>query len=195
MKYLLQQWAGGLISRSILPKRNIFIAVFSCINERKQVEETLKENAAYIRTVMDNLPLGIAVSSAKTGIFEYMNDNFCTIYRTAREDIPDTVAFWQKVYEDPAFRDAFRTKVREDCTSGDPKRMLWEEIPIVRRGAETTFVSAANVPVSGKPLTISIAWDVTDRKLAETGTGEASVAIESGAEDGIGGTSGRRGCP
>lgn len=45
--------------------------------------------------------------------------------------------------------------------------MSWEDVPITREGQETSFVSARNIPLPEKNLTISLAWDVTERKRRE----------------------------
>ncbi|HAM32359.1 MAG TPA: hybrid sensor histidine kinase/response regulator, partial [Deltaproteobacteria bacterium] len=69
--------------------------------------------------------------------------------------------------EDPEFREEIKKKVLDDCASGDPARMRWTMVPITRKGEETTFVSAMNTPIPGKPLMISTVWDVTEHKRAE----------------------------
>ena len=79
-------------------------------SERKQTEEALLESEAFIKAVLDNLPIGIAVNSVDPSVkFEYMNDNFPKCYRTSRAALADPDAFWNAVYEDPEFREAMKT--------------------------------------------------------------------------------------
>ena len=138
------------------------------ISERRRAEKTLGESEAFTRTVMDNLPVGVAVNSVDPSVdFLYMNDNFPRIYRTTRDALSDPDAFWDVVYEDPAFREEIRKRVLEDCASNDPARMHWEDVPITRQGEETTFINARNIALPEKTLMISTVWDVTDRKRAE----------------------------
>ena len=138
------------------------------ITFRKQAEEDLRQSEAFIRAVMDSLPIGVAVNSVDpTTRFTYMNDNFPKCYRTTREALATTDGFWEAVYEEPDYREKMKKRVLDDCASGDPAKMHWTDIAISRRGAETTFVSAMNTPVPGKALMISIVWDVTERKKIE----------------------------
>lgn len=138
------------------------------ISQRKAAENALRESDAFIKAVMENLPIGIAVNSVLPSVeFVYMNDNFPRFYRTTRDALATPDAFWHAVYEAPKFREKIRRRVLEDCASGDPERMHWEEIPITREGEETSYVTARNILVPNKQLMISTVWDVTEFKVAE----------------------------
>jgi signal transduction histidine kinase len=139
------------------------------IRHRKIAESALRKNEAYIRLILDNLPVGVAVNSVDPAVtFQYMNDNFPKFYRTSREALleqPD--AFWTIVYEEPEFREKLRKRVLDDCASGAPERMYWADVPITRREEETTFITAKNIPLPDQHLMISTVWDVSERKRAE----------------------------
>ena len=138
------------------------------IEERRRAEETLQEREAFIKAVLDNLPIGVAVNSVDPAVkFEYMNDNFPKFYRTTREALADPDTFWNAVYEEPEFRKEIKKRVLDDCASGDPKRMYWADVPITRKGDETFFITARNMPVPDRQLMISTVFDVTERKRAE----------------------------
>nr|WP_304364224.1 PAS domain S-box protein [Methanocalculus taiwanensis] len=140
----------------------------SQLDELVATQQQLRESEEYIRTVLDNLPIGVAVNSVDPEVnFEYFNENFFRIYRTTAESLKSPDAFWDVVYEDPVFRSELRERVLADVLSGDPERMHWEDIPITREGEKTTYISARNIPVPGKDLWISTVWDVTGRVEAE----------------------------
>jgi PAS domain S-box-containing protein len=144
------------------------IAQLMDITEHRMAENALRKNEAFIKTVLDNLPIGIAVNSVDPAVnFDYMNDNFPAFYRTTKEQLAESGAFWVSVYEDTDFREKIKKRVLDDCATGDPKRMLWEDVPITRKGEETTYVTAMNTPVPNNKLMISTVWDVSKRKSAE----------------------------
>lgn len=150
------------------------------ITDRKKMENDLRKSETMIRTILDNLPIGIAVNSVDPEInFTYMNENFPKFYRTTREALADPEGFWEAISEDPQRRDEIKRRVLDDCASGKRERMKWNSIPIKRRGQETAFINAHNIPVPGESLMISIAWDVTDQKKAQFQREEALAEIRS----------------
>ncbi len=153
---------------------------FRDITERKRAAEALRESESFVKTVLDNLPIGIAVNSVvPTVTFDYMNDNFPKFYRTTREKLADPDAFWNAVYEEPAFREEMKKRVLDDLASGNPERMGWVDVPITRKGEETAFISARNIPIPNKPLMISTVWDVTDRKRIENALSASEAELRT----------------
>jgi PAS domain S-box-containing protein len=136
--------------------------------ERQQAMLELRENEALISAIIDNMPVGVAVNSVDPAVnFSYMNSNFAKIYRTTPQQLQQPDAFWEAVYEDAEFREIIKQQILEDCASGDPERLHWEDIPISRKDQHTTYINARNNPVPGKQLMVSTVWDVTERKTAE----------------------------
>ncbi len=159
------------------------------ITEQKHAEQQLQKREAFIKTILDNIPIGVAVHSTDPAVpFQYMNDNFPRLYRTTKEVLTGPEAFWEAVYEDPTFREELKRKVVEDYTSGDPERMHWDDVPIVREGQDTAYISAKNAVIPNSPLMISIVWDVTERKRVEDKLKESVSMLEATLEataDGI----------
>lgn len=152
------------------------VLVFRDQTEERAAYRALQESEAYIRTVLDNLPIGIAVNSASPPVeFTYVNEHFLKHYRTTREALAHSDGFWEAVYEDEAFREVIKQRVLEDIASGDPERMRWDDIPITRQGAETTYISAQNIPIPSKNLMLSMVWDTTRRVRAEQALRESEA--------------------
>jgi PAS domain S-box-containing protein len=138
------------------------------LDELVQAQERLEEREAYIRAVVDNIPVGIAVNSVTPEVkFEYHNENFLKYYRITAKDLDEPDRFWESVYKDPDFRDETKNRVLTDIKSGDPERMHWEEIPIARPGEETTYINARNIPLEKDDTVISMVMDVTEEKRAK----------------------------
>lgn len=170
----------GLIVFFLFRKANTSIV------QRKETEKKLQENEAFIKSVMDNLPIGIAVNSVDPSVeFEYMNDNFPKFYRTTREKLADPDIFWDVVYEEPEFREKIKKRVLDDCASGDPERMHWEDVPITRAGGETSFITAGNTPIPDKKLMISTIFDVTKRKQTEEALRESEKRYREFMENAV----------
>ncbi len=149
-------------------KKKYLFGVARDLTDRKRTEEALREKEAFTKTIMDHLPIGIAVNSVDPAVeFSYMNDNFPKIYRTTREALANPDVFWDVVYEDPEFRQKIKKRVENDCASGNPEQMQWQDIPFTRSGEGPFYISARNIPIHGTKMMISTVWDMTERKLAE----------------------------
>lgn len=154
------------------------------ISQRKQAERELLERNAFIQTILDNLPIGIAVNSVASGVdFNYMNEKFLEFYRTTREALAKTDSFWGAVYENEKFREEIRQRVIDDTSSGDITRMQWDDIPIQRKGEETTYISARNIPIQRNELMVSVVWDTTHRREAEEAIRELNESLEKRVEE------------
>ncbi|HBO73988.1 MAG: hypothetical protein A2W97_10235 [Bacteroidetes bacterium GWE2_40_63] len=132
----------------------------------KQNESELIKSRAFIYSIIKNLPIGLAVNSITPAVeFEFVNDNFVKFYRITKEDLENPDAFWDAVYEDVEFRKQIKEKVLSDMDSNDPERMNWTEVPITRKGEDTRYITARNIPLPDKNMVISTVWDVTEQKL------------------------------
>ncbi|ALO45130.1 bifunctional diguanylate cyclase/phosphodiesterase [Pseudohongiella spirulinae] len=146
------------------------------INAKRQSERDQR----ILKAALDHLPVGVAVNSVGEQVkFEYMNDNFPAFYGTSREALEASDDFWNLVYEDEQERASIRERVLSDFASGDAGRMIWKNIPLTRKGQETRYVSAQNIPVPEEGLSISLVEDVTEQRRIEQELRIAATAFES----------------
>ena len=144
------------------------------ITEQKLAEDALRNSEAqlrdrnyYIQTILDNLPIGLAVNKIDEGSAIYINKQFEDIYGWPAEEIESVEAFFERVYPDPDYRKIIIERVLTDMASGDPDRMQWDNIQVTAKDGSTRFISAKNIPLVEQNLMISTVMDVTKWKEDE----------------------------
>ena len=137
------------------------------ITERKLVEENLRDRNFFIETVLDNLPIGLAINRIQEGVSTYVNRQFESIYGWPKEEITNIESFFEKVYPDPEYRNKLKTQVLTDIATGDPARMRWENIEATAKDGTKRIIVAQNIPLVEQNIMISTVQDETQRVLAE----------------------------
>ena len=137
------------------------------ITHNKQAEEQLRKQNQLIQTILENLPIGLAINYLDKGTAGIINKRFEEIYGWPAEEVPDVETFFEKVYPDPRYRAKIRERIMRDIESGDPERMNWDDIEITGKDGNKRIVSAKNIPISEQDIMISTVQDVTERKMAE----------------------------
>nr|MBC7613198.1 PAS domain S-box protein [Pseudopedobacter sp.] len=131
--------------------------------EYKSAINDLKSRNEFIETIVQHLPVGIAVNKISTGEATMVNSSFASIYGWTDKDLSDIESFFEKVYPDKTYRKEIMSKVLSDIASGDPALMNWENIIITTSKSEKRFINAKNIPVFDQDLMISTVVDVTER--------------------------------
>ncbi len=159
------------------------------ITERKESEKALQEREAqlrdrnhFIQTVLDNLPIGLAVNYFDEGTATYLNKKFEEIYGWREDELKSVSDFFQRVYPDPVYREEIQKRVSADIASGDPERMQWDNIEVTRKDGSRRVVSAKNIPIFEQNFMISTVQDVTDRRKAEAALRESEKRFKDLAE-------------
>lgn len=138
------------------------------ITKQKQMEHELINQNRFIATILDNLPIGLAVNKIDAGTAMYMNKQFEEIYGWPEEEINCVERFFEKVYPDSAYRDEIMHRVLADITSGDKNRMIWEDFEATGKDGRKKIINAKNIPLYEQNLMISTVQDITEaRRLQE----------------------------
>jgi len=137
------------------------------ITERLLSMNELRNRNLFIQTVLDNLPIGIALNSINDGKANYMNRRFSEIYGWPENEMEDIAEFFHKVYPDDTYRQALMERIMADIQSGDPARMQWNNIEVTQGDGSKRIVNAVNIPLPEQNTMVSTVMDITDLKHAE----------------------------
>lgn len=143
------------------------VIAFNDITERKENEIELAERNVFIQTVMDNLPIGIALNKLEEGRATYLNKKFEEIYGWPKEDLKSVEDFFNKVYPDKEYREKLIKRISEDIASEDNERMVWDDIIATGKDGKKKIIKAANIPMPDQNVMISTVMDMTKQKKAE----------------------------
>lgn len=144
------------------------------ITERKQAENVQAETQVelvqrnkFIEMIMDMLPIGIGVNYIDSGEVTYLNKKFVEIYGWSKPDFPNVHDFFEKVFPDPKKRQILKEQIMGDIASGDPDRMIWENLEITTNKGEKRIVTAINIPIFSQNIMISTVQDFTEKTKLE----------------------------
>lgn len=145
----------------------LFFFVRKHLNKFIKTQKEFKEKNVFIETILENLPIGLALNKFNEGNATYMNKRFIEIYGWSKEELTDIANFFLKVYPDKEYREQLTTKIMEDINSGDKSRMHWEDIEITTKTGEKRIVNAVNIPLIEQNTMVSTVMDITDLKQKE----------------------------
>src|SRR5690606_22374522 len=117
------------------------------ITEQKLATLELEEQNNFIKTALENLPIGIAVNKIDDGKATLMNKTFSDIYGWSQDELKDIESFFENVYPDPIYRKQIKDQIISDLQSGDPNRMNWEGVKITTKKGKQRIINAKNIPL------------------------------------------------
>ena len=85
-----------------------------------------------------------------------------------RRSWPAWRQFFRNVYPDPLYREQLKRRVLDDIMSGDPDRMVWDDIAATTKNGNKRIIFAKNIPLYEQNLMISTVQDVTESKLLQS---------------------------
>ncbi len=161
------------ISGNIYPqkKRTIAIITVRDITENKKAEQSLRESEEKYRTIFDNAGDAIAIHDLE-GNFIEVNEIICRRLGYSREELLKV-----KVgdVDAPDHARYVGARVQELTKKG---HIIFETVHITRDGRHIpSEVNAALFHIGKKPVVMSIARDITDRKQAEEALRQANKKL------------------
>ncbi|HTY51840.1 MAG TPA: PAS domain S-box protein [Methanomicrobiales archaeon] len=130
------------------------------ITGRKEAEEALRESEMKFRTVIENIPDLIIVH--RDGIIRYVNNSAIYTMEIRAEDLLNRPVF---DFIAPEYHDVTRRAMQ--------RRVMGEwvepyEIEILAKsGRRTVVISGSRIEFEGKPASLNVLTDVTERRRAE----------------------------
>ena len=140
--------------------------------ERTRAEEKLRESEGRFRAFAESSRATIGVSGGQR--FIYVNPRLAELTGYTQTELL-TMEAWSLV--DPAFREAVGAQTEPLRRSEEMPRVY--EAPLLTKHGERRWVEAASTPLelAGKPCTLTMGLDVTERKRAEQSLRDAEVAL------------------
>ena len=132
----------------------------------QESEEELRVRKEFTETILDNLPIGLAVGSISNGSVHYMNAAFTEIYGWPNDDLGSFDAFLDHVFPDPIYRKLIKKRVVKDIVSRDPSAMIWKNLFPTTKCGKKRVVTVRGIPLFEQDLLISTAQDVTEKYKA-----------------------------
>ncbi len=151
----------------------------------RALQEELRRRNQFIESVLENLPIGLAVNSLDMSTVGFVNSRFQEIYGNwARgQGASDLATFIDRLCPDPEQRREVQRRFLDTLGEGGQlERMAWDDIRVRGRDGNLRIVSAVNTPLPSQGLMISTVQDVTDRKLAEEALRESERRYQIMAE-------------
>ncbi|MGB2087355.1 MAG: PAS domain-containing protein [Psychroflexus salarius] len=142
------------------------IGTLQDITAEKEQELQLKKRNHFISTVLDNLPIGVAINEIDSGKPTYFNEAFQNIYGHDKAAITSFDEFFELVYPEAEYREKIKSEVIKDIKSGDPSRMAWQNLKVTTAKGETRYISAKNIPLFEQNIMISTVTNETQTYLA-----------------------------
>ena len=114
------------VSAAVIPSRGIFVYLVYLrdITERKQAEETLRNERNRFRILSDNAPFGITMIDPQ-GAFTYINPKFKELFGYDLNDVPNGREWIKKAFPDPVYRKTVVTAWTNDIKYSKPGHKLF----------------------------------------------------------------------
>ena len=141
----------------------------------KRSEEALRLSEERFAKAFRSSPDAIAISTLADGRYIDMNDGFVRLTGYQRDEVIGRTAGELKIWVDPAKRDQLVQRLREHG------RVSNLEAEFRMKSGEVLFglMSAEIIDLSGKPCMLTVARDITERRVAERKLEERTTSLNA----------------
>jgi len=128
----------------------------------------LEQKNTLIQTILDNLPIGLALNTINEGYATYMNKKFSEIYGWPEEELTSIASFFQKVFQDETYRKPLIERIMSDINSRIAENMHWENLEVTHKNGNKKIVNVVNIPLFEQNTMVSTVMDITELKQIES---------------------------
>jgi PAS domain S-box-containing protein len=143
--------------------RQILMAAYLDITERKQAENALRESEERFSKAFRLSPVPLVISDPATGRFIDVNEQWLKMLGHSREETIGHTSFELGIWANPEIRSQMGGRLRREGSFSDvPVQFLTHD-----GGTRDILWSAAMINIGGEELMLSLVYDYTDKKQAE----------------------------
>jgi len=137
------------------------------ITEQVEAQENIKKRTKFIETILNNLPLGIAVNEINSGKSTFINKEFQEISGWTKEKIPNLRKFFKKALNNPEQGKSISNKIKSDLKDKKPENLFWDSIELESKTGDKKYLSTKTIPLYDQDLIILTVQDITERITAD----------------------------
>jgi PAS domain S-box-containing protein len=132
------------------------------ITARKKAENDLKRRNEYIQTLLDDLPVGVAVIKSGGEII-YYNSAYQKIIDWPADQLTCVDNVFKLIYPDAEYRDHVLGRVMADIRAGGSEPRRWDGLHMVTSRGEKKTISVENFVIPGQDNMVSTVQDTTQK--------------------------------
>jgi len=160
-----------------LPSGEI-VAIYDDLTERKQMEETLRQNEELFRTIFQTSPNAININRMEDGGFVDINEGFTELSGYTKEDVLGKTGLEIKIWHDLKDREKlFETLRREGRIKNFEAQFCLKDGRLI-----PGMVSAKVINLNNEPHLLAVTRDITELKKAEHIRKKAQKELEQKVE-------------
>ena len=144
-------------------KPEYLLGISEDITEQIQAAEALRESEQKFSKVFHISPVGISITGVGDGRFVDVNDTYLEIFGYTRDEVIGRTTHEMHIFDDPLQREQIVQALQRDGFVHDL------EVKVRRKSGEVRemLVSLELIEIGGEQCTLSLAYDITDRKRNE----------------------------
>ena len=137
------------------------------ITDQVEAQNSINKRTNFIETILNNLPLGIAVNEINSGKSTFLNKEFQEISGWTKKEIPNLRKLFKKALNNPGQGKNISNKIRSDIKEKKPENLFWDSIELESKTGDKKYLSAKTIPLYDQNLIILTVQDITERITAD----------------------------